>query len=277
MICENVFADFSPELENLTLSEKPSCLFCSFNKTRLRSHSNQWISNLTDSEEKDSDSGYSSPLHRRNLVSNGTHVAPERLVPNPKQQQPPPPPPPPPIATTPTTASTTPTHPTSFSYAAIAQRPAKSTSRIEYPVGSSVATPSVECSTSDNKSLEPKSAEEVGKKRQKQNRRKKKKDRDVSKGGSFSSPGQTPRSGLSNSVSMDDMVIQDEDFCELPSNKESLASSAPRMKYCDILKNVSFMLFFFLFFFNILFDIFLVSLLGVASRKTSIHSPCLNK
>ncbi|XP_014779717.1 selenocysteine insertion sequence-binding protein 2-like isoform X1 [Octopus bimaculoides] len=236
-----VQTDFSAELENLTLSERPSSLF-SFNKTRIRSHSNQWISNLTDSEEKDSDSGYSSPLHRRNVVSNGTHVAPERLVPNTKQ-----PPPPPAIATTPTTTTTTTppppppppttTQPTSFSYAAIAQRPAKSTLRNDYPVGGAVAIPSVECSTSDNKNLEPKSVEEVGKKRQKQNRRKKKKDRDVSKGSNFSSPGQTPRSGLSNSVSMDDMVIQDEDFCELPSNKEPVASSAPRMKYCDILKN----------------------------------------
>lgn len=54
------------------MAEKPSLLYCKDAKTR------SWLTRYsqdssTDSEEKDSDSGYSSPLHRRNQASNGTH------------------------------------------------------------------------------------------------------------------------------------------------------------------------------------------------------------
>lgn len=61
-------SDFSDEIANLTLSERPSPLY---RKDRPRN----WLYNqdsTTDSEEVDSDSGYSSPMHRRNQTTNGT-------------------------------------------------------------------------------------------------------------------------------------------------------------------------------------------------------------
>ena len=216
-------SDFSEEVANLTLSEKPSSLFGS--KKRIRNHSNQWISNLTDSEEKDSDSGYSSPLHRRNLVSNGTHAAPDRLV----------------SCTEPAVPLA---QPVGFSYAAIAQRPAKTVHRfVTTPAVSSNNVPVQEQAASESKNLEPKPGEENGKKKRKRNRRKKKKEGDSSKGGNLSSPGQTQGSSLSNSVSMDDIVLHyedEEEFPELsatPIRKEQ-THPLPRMNYCDMLKNV---------------------------------------
>ncbi|GAB1605872.1 Hypothetical predicted protein [Argonauta hians] len=295
-----VQTEFSSDLENLTLCERPSPLFCSSNNNsssninisnknkKLRSRSNQWVSSLTDSEEKDSDSGYSSPLHRRNVVSNGTHAAPERLRPTPKSSAtaatPTPTtttkarvPHPAPNATTkahapPTTTArlppTTPIRaaaaaspgppqsvaaqhqqqqPAPFSYAAIAQRPARPTVRTNYlPVEASTVERAVSDGGGGGNSLDPKPGEDCGgaggaggagggkKKQQKQNRRKKK-ERDLSKGSSLSSPGQTPRSGLSNSVSMDD--IPGDDFFQPPVNREPAVAAVPRMKYCDILKN----------------------------------------
>lgn len=217
-----VQTDFSEEVANLTLSEKPSSLFGS--KKRIRNHSNQWITNLTDSEEKDSDSGYSSPLHRRNLVSNGTHAAPDRLVSCAEPAVP--------LA-----------QPVGFSYAAIAQRPTKTVHRFApTPAVSSNKVPVQELATSESKNLDPKPGEENGKKKRKRNRRKKKKDGDSNKGGNLSSPGQTQGSSLSNSVSMDDMVLyyeDEEEFPELSSTIVIKEQIAPRMKYCDMLKNNS--------------------------------------
>ncbi len=63
--------DFSDELANLTLAEKPNALY----KSRSRSWLDRYDTTSTDSEEVDSDSGYSSPLHRRNQASSGTHPA----------------------------------------------------------------------------------------------------------------------------------------------------------------------------------------------------------
>ena len=65
--------DFSDEIANLTLMEKPSLLY-----RHDRSSTRSWFqrysqTSSTDSDEVDSDSGYSSPLHRRNQMSNGTH------------------------------------------------------------------------------------------------------------------------------------------------------------------------------------------------------------
>lgn len=214
-----VQTDFSEEIANLTLSEKPSPLFG--NKKRMRNHSNQWISNLTDSEEKDSDSGYSSPLHRRNLVSNGTHAAPERLV-SPAR---------PAVPSVP--------QPVGFSYAAVAQRPAKTVQRfVTAPAASSARTPAQEPAVSDGKNLEPKPGEENVKKKRKRNRSKKKKE-----GGNLSSPGQTQGSSLSNSVSMDDIVLHyedEEEFPELSANtpRKEQPIAPPKMNYCDMLKNV---------------------------------------
>lgn len=63
--------DFSDEIANLTLVEKPSPLY---NNRRLwHDRFEEQSFSSTDSEEVDSDSGYSSPLHRRNLASSGTH------------------------------------------------------------------------------------------------------------------------------------------------------------------------------------------------------------
>ena len=60
--------DFSDEIANLTLAEKPNALYkCS------RSWKAHYDTTSTDSEEVDSDSGYSSPLHRRKQASSGTH------------------------------------------------------------------------------------------------------------------------------------------------------------------------------------------------------------
>ena len=64
------FSDFSDEIANLTLAERPNSLF---NRSRLRKRRTEEFTS-TDSEEE-SDSGYSSPLHRRNQTSSGTHPA----------------------------------------------------------------------------------------------------------------------------------------------------------------------------------------------------------
>ena len=67
-----MLADFSDEIANLTLAEKPSPLYNS--SDRRGSGWRQYQDDTsTDSEEVDSDSGYSSPMHRRNQISNGTH------------------------------------------------------------------------------------------------------------------------------------------------------------------------------------------------------------
>ena len=66
----NVFtSDFPDAWANLTLSDKPNSLY-KHSRGRLRQVD---LSLTSDSEEVDSDSGYSSPLHRRNVRSNGTH------------------------------------------------------------------------------------------------------------------------------------------------------------------------------------------------------------
>ena len=61
--------DFHKDVADLTLQDKPSVLY---RRGQRRNKGSQPIAS-TDSEEVDSDSGYSSPLHRRNVVSNGTH------------------------------------------------------------------------------------------------------------------------------------------------------------------------------------------------------------
>ena len=70
------FIDFSDEIANLTLLEKPNGLYKK-DKTRnwLQQYCQPDPESTTESEEIDSDSGYSSPLHRRNLASNGTQPA----------------------------------------------------------------------------------------------------------------------------------------------------------------------------------------------------------
>ena len=73
-------ADFSDEIANLTLMERPSLLY-----QKDRSLTRSWFQQCsqdssTDSEEVDSDSGYSSPLHRRNQMSNGTHPIPTGMA-----------------------------------------------------------------------------------------------------------------------------------------------------------------------------------------------------
>ncbi|XP_064645784.1 selenocysteine insertion sequence-binding protein 2-like isoform X2 [Lineus longissimus] len=67
--------DFNDEIANLTLAERPNSLFQIKTKQRARRKASNIPTNTsTDSEEEvDSDSGYSSPLHRRNLTSSGTH------------------------------------------------------------------------------------------------------------------------------------------------------------------------------------------------------------
>ena len=70
-VCDFI-SDFSDEIANLTLAEKPCPLY------QKDHHSRSWLQHYnqdssTDSEEKDSDSGYSSPQHRRNQANNGTH------------------------------------------------------------------------------------------------------------------------------------------------------------------------------------------------------------
>ena len=61
-------SDFSDEIANLTLAEKPNALYKS-----SRGWMSRYDTTSTDSEEVDSDSGYSSPLHRRKQASSGTH------------------------------------------------------------------------------------------------------------------------------------------------------------------------------------------------------------
>jgi hypothetical protein len=67
-----MFADFSDEIANQTLAERPNSLY---KKGRRQAWWQQYQDTSTESEEVDSDSGYSSPLHRRNQASNGTHPA----------------------------------------------------------------------------------------------------------------------------------------------------------------------------------------------------------
>ncbi len=55
----------------MTLAEKPNSLY----KNRSWQDRYDQDTTTTDSEEVDSDSGYSSPMHRRNQASNGTHPA----------------------------------------------------------------------------------------------------------------------------------------------------------------------------------------------------------
>ncbi|XP_041355730.1 selenocysteine insertion sequence-binding protein 2-like isoform X2 [Gigantopelta aegis] len=61
--------DFPDTWANLTLSDKPNSLYKHSRGCVRRVD----LSLTSDSEEVDSDSGYSSPLHRRNMRSNGTH------------------------------------------------------------------------------------------------------------------------------------------------------------------------------------------------------------
>lgn len=71
-------ADFSDEVANLTLAEKPNSLYERRDAALARRclhHAARDITSTTDSEEVDSDSGYSSPMHRRNLQNHGTHPA----------------------------------------------------------------------------------------------------------------------------------------------------------------------------------------------------------
>lgn len=65
----SVQTDFHADIADLTLCEKASTLY----RRGQRKNKGSQPQVSTDSEEVDSDSGYSSPLHRRNLVSNGTH------------------------------------------------------------------------------------------------------------------------------------------------------------------------------------------------------------
>lgn len=69
-------ADFADEIANLTLLEKPNGLYKK-DKTHnwLQQYCQQDVGSTTEEEEVDSDSGYSSPLHRRNLASSGTQPA----------------------------------------------------------------------------------------------------------------------------------------------------------------------------------------------------------
>ncbi|CAH1790315.1 unnamed protein product [Owenia fusiformis] len=71
-----VQTDFSDEIASLTLVERPNSLYRSRRvrpRRKSAAHAAQYdLNSTTDSEEVDSDSGYSSPLHRRNQVSNGT-------------------------------------------------------------------------------------------------------------------------------------------------------------------------------------------------------------
>lgn len=65
-------SDFSDELKNLTLAEEPSSMY------QKDKSDSSWMDRYqqessSELEEVDSDSGYSSPLHRRNQASNGTH------------------------------------------------------------------------------------------------------------------------------------------------------------------------------------------------------------
>ena len=66
----SVVADFADELKNLTLAEEPSSLYQKDKSNWMGQYQQDTTS---ESEEVDSDSGYSSPLHRRNLASSGTH------------------------------------------------------------------------------------------------------------------------------------------------------------------------------------------------------------
>lgn len=61
-------SDFSDEIANLTLAERPNALYKSG-----RSWLARYDTTSTDSEEVDSDSGYSSPLHRRKQAASSTH------------------------------------------------------------------------------------------------------------------------------------------------------------------------------------------------------------
>ena len=57
----------------MTLTERPNALYQKDAKSRRGAWYRYRQETSTDSEEVDSDSGYSSPLHRRNQMSNGTH------------------------------------------------------------------------------------------------------------------------------------------------------------------------------------------------------------
>ena len=66
-----MISDFSEEIANLTLAEHPNALY----QTGSLRESYGGESSSEESEEVDSDSGYSSPMHRRNQACSGTHPA----------------------------------------------------------------------------------------------------------------------------------------------------------------------------------------------------------
>ncbi|XP_067653114.1 selenocysteine insertion sequence-binding protein 2-like [Haliotis asinina] len=85
IICKDISVqtDFSDELAALTLSQRPNALYTvshSWKRKEKKSSDSNIVSYTSDSEV-DSDSGYSSPLHRRNVRSNGTDPVGPLLLP----------------------------------------------------------------------------------------------------------------------------------------------------------------------------------------------------
>ncbi|XP_013409777.1 selenocysteine insertion sequence-binding protein 2-like isoform X3 [Lingula anatina] len=65
--------DFADDIANLTLADKPNALFKKSKMRARRKNERNPVGTTSTDTEVDSDSGYSSPLHRRNQISNGTH------------------------------------------------------------------------------------------------------------------------------------------------------------------------------------------------------------
>ncbi|XP_048251279.1 uncharacterized protein LOC124121959 [Haliotis rufescens] len=91
IICKDISVqtDFSDELAALTLSQRPNALYTvshSWKRKDKNSYDSNHVSYTSDSEV-DSDSGYSSPLHRRNVRSNGTDPVGPLLLPAQPEQE----------------------------------------------------------------------------------------------------------------------------------------------------------------------------------------------
>lgn len=235
-----LYSDFSDEFANLTLSERPNALYSWTVTKRLMKSTGSQPNPSTDSEEVDSDSGYSSPLHRRNLVSNGTHAVSRTLM-NACLMAPPP-------------DTITTTQPL-ITYALVAQKspshkasatppPSQSNSVCDNKTRSSSQSPHTSRANS-----ECEDGQKEGKKKRRRNRRRKrKKSKDGEDTGCLSdAPSGMGRTFSSSNVSRtSEGTLHFEDEAEFPElgvtsggGEKQPAAQSTVFSYSDILKNVS--------------------------------------
>lgn len=253
--------DFEDNLAKLRLKEKPNSLYKNFpHRTKELKGGDFSLS-----EEVDSDSGYSSPLHRRNMVSNGTEpLDPQQIETNS-------------LVVTGSIQTSQNTVPQSrLSYAAIAQKApvarhvvshtspvkneeVKNSAKVKTKNRTGTKSDKGSCENivasksgnlertrNDSKSETGLNGEEKQKKKRKRVRKRRKKGETTgeseSAGGSSKPPGQDD--GTPDVVAMENVLHfeDEEEFPDLvstnPSTRESTSGFTP-MSFSDILKTVS--------------------------------------